>query len=73
MQRGSPLRRFDARNATPNLNLLSGQQQCSPQDDTASFAQPGELLVETERTIGDLPLHALHLHLTPAVFILVSK
>ena len=34
----------------------------------ASFAQlkPGELLIETERAIGDASLHALHLELIAA-------
>ena len=69
------MRRFGARSATLNLNLLSGQRQCLPQDDTASFAQPrpGELLDKVERTIGDLRLHDLHAHLISAGCILVSE
>ena len=40
-------------------------RQFLPQDKVASFAQlrPGELLLETERAIGDASLHKLHLEL----------
>ena len=44
---------------------MLGWRQFLPQDKVASFAQlkPGELLLETERAIGDASLHALHLDL----------
>ena len=44
---------------------MLGWRQFLPQDKVASFAQlkPGELLIETERAIGDASLHALHLDL----------
>ena len=43
-------------------------RQFLPQDKVASFAQlrPGELLIETERAIGDSSLHTLHLALIDA-------
>ena len=45
-----------------------GAAQFLPQDKVASFAQlkPGELLIETERAIGDASLHTLHLELIAA-------
>ncbi len=47
------------------LGLLRGGRQFLPQDKVASFAQlrPDELLVETERAVGDAALHALHMDL----------
>ena len=43
-------------------------RQFLPQDKVASFAQlkPGELLIETERAIGDASLYTLHLELIAA-------
>ena len=51
-----------------NDGVRCGAAQFLPQDKVASFAQlkPGELLIETERAIGDASLHALHLELIAA-------